>query len=388
MMKNQHIKNIEIIDYRCFDNFKAEGFKRVNLITGDNNIGKTSFLEACFLKSEFITCFVEMHGDLIKDDNRVEDGYLGTKLFFDFYIKRLILIEQNRDKTNFLLDWLLEEFNFSNTNLFNINLDFNEYEINTGLEETSYYHVYDFRSLVLKKDKKICFCYYHESSEEYMGRVERMTPPYEDAFIEAESIISFRNSNAYHNIYKKNHPPKLDIYNFVTPNINNNLVGLIDNLKLENKLDEVNGYLFDVFDVQQIDIIKNKVMLKKDNRFQNISAFGDGLQHFINIIVTLLSHKNSVIYIDEIENGIHFTNFDKLWEIILTISKKQNIQVFATTHSKDCIESYSKILNKLNDNDISLINLSQNLNNETVAMILDKEMLDNELKQNHEVRSW
>lgn len=45
------IKNIEIKNFRCFDNLKVFGFERVNLISGKNNVGKTALLEAIFLNS-------------------------------------------------------------------------------------------------------------------------------------------------------------------------------------------------------------------------------------------------------------------------------------------------------------------------------------------------
>jgi len=48
MKEQEHfIKNIEIKNFKCFENFKAEGFGRVNLIGGKNNVGKTAFMEAC-----------------------------------------------------------------------------------------------------------------------------------------------------------------------------------------------------------------------------------------------------------------------------------------------------------------------------------------------------
>ena len=41
--KQKHfIKNIEIKNFKCFENFKADGFGRVNLIGGKNNVGKTA----------------------------------------------------------------------------------------------------------------------------------------------------------------------------------------------------------------------------------------------------------------------------------------------------------------------------------------------------------
>jgi AAA15 family ATPase/GTPase len=48
-MDNNFIENIKIEQYKCFENFEVNGFKRINLIGGKNNIGKTAFMEACYL---------------------------------------------------------------------------------------------------------------------------------------------------------------------------------------------------------------------------------------------------------------------------------------------------------------------------------------------------
>jgi AAA15 family ATPase/GTPase len=45
-MSEHFIKNIEIKNFKCFEDFKANGFGRVNLIGGKNNVGKTAFMEA------------------------------------------------------------------------------------------------------------------------------------------------------------------------------------------------------------------------------------------------------------------------------------------------------------------------------------------------------
>ena len=97
--------------------------------------------------------------------------------------------------------------------------------------------------------------------------------------------------------------------------------------------------------------------VKKNNTFYNLNEFGDGLSHFIYFVMLLLANTNSIILIDEIENGIHYTNYDKLWELILKVSKEQNVQVFATTHSKEMIESYARVAKKLEDEEIRFISL-------------------------------
>jgi len=44
-MDSHFLTDIDIIDFKCFQNFSAKGFKRINLIGGKNNIGKTTFIE-------------------------------------------------------------------------------------------------------------------------------------------------------------------------------------------------------------------------------------------------------------------------------------------------------------------------------------------------------
>jgi len=48
-MSEHFIRNIEIKKFKCFEDFKAEGFGRVNLIGGKNNVGKTAFMEAVYV---------------------------------------------------------------------------------------------------------------------------------------------------------------------------------------------------------------------------------------------------------------------------------------------------------------------------------------------------
>ena len=48
-MNKNFIENIEIKNFKCFDDFKAKEIGHINLIGGKNNSGKTSFMEACYL---------------------------------------------------------------------------------------------------------------------------------------------------------------------------------------------------------------------------------------------------------------------------------------------------------------------------------------------------
>lgn len=346
-MQRNFINKINVQNFKCFKKLEVDNLKRVNLIGGKNNIGKTAFMEACYLLSNSFNIF--------KSDPSYKSN-TGSPLNRDWFhfeiIKLLISIKQNRDNNNFLLEWLLEEFELSDIESFEITIN-NKFR------------------LTLDDDILIP----EHFGTEAWGNWGNFY------------ISKFRESKYYNKIYKKNHKPQLDNYTFSSICNIENIKDMIDELKLNEKYSLLNQYLKEIFQIEQVDIIKNKIMLKQNGIFKNLNEFGDGIKHFINILVIMFSHKNTTIYLDEIENGIHFENLDKLWEIIFKVSKEQNIQVFATTHSKDCINSYSKISKKM-DNDISFINLSKNKKDEIVAIVLDSDMFHSEIEQNHEVRAW
>jgi len=347
-VNSNFISNIKIDKYKCFNDFEANKLKRVNLIGGKNNIGKTAFLEACFLLSNSFNIFKT------NDKYKPNTGSPINREWFHFeIIKLIIFIKQSRDTTNFLLEWLLEEFDLSSVDSFCI-------EINKKFR-------------VSLNDNLL--------TPEHFG-----TQAWGNW--DSSDISDFRDSPYYNKIYKKNHRPILNNYTFSSICKTDDMQNMIDELKLNEKYILINNYLKEIFDIEQIDIIKNKIMLKQNKKFQDLNDFGDGIKHFVHILIILFSNQNTTIYLDEIENGIHFSNLDKLWEIILTVSKKQNVQVFATTHSQECIESYNRVSNKLKDNDINFINLSKNKKNNIVSIILDRKMLFSELEQNHEVRAW
>lgn len=52
---------------------------------------------------------------------------------------------------------------------------------------------------------------------------------------------------------------------------------------------------------------------------------------------------NGIATEDNFGQGLHYSLFDKLWDFIFTITERLNIQFFATTHSRDCIESFNRI---------------------------------------------
>ncbi len=53
--------------------------------------------------------------------------------------------------------------------------------------------------------------------------------------------------------------------------------------------------------------------------------------------MALACAKNGILLVDEIDNGIHWSVLPEVWKFIVKVAKRLNVQVFATTHSNDCL---------------------------------------------------
>ena len=210
------------------------------------------------------------------------------------------------------------------------------------------------------------------------------------SFYDETSINNFQKNKYFYKIFKKNNPPQIHNTIFTTPCNSNhyNIRDMIDTLKIENSHDEIEIVLGKVFGISNIDIIKNKVMLKENGTFKDLNYFGDGLKYFLHIILVLLVNKDTVVYLDEVENGIHYTNLDNLWRIILKISKDNNIQVFATTHSKECIESYARVAKRLKDEEITFLDMGRKKDGSVAMITMDSKQFQDEIEMTNEVRGW
>jgi hypothetical protein len=64
-----------------------------------------------------------------------------------------------------------------------------------------------------------------------------------------------------------------------------------------------------------------------------------GINKFVAMLSTLLARKDTVVLIDEIENGLYYKTLASLWRTILKLAIQNNTQIFATTHSLECVRA-------------------------------------------------
>jgi len=318
-MGKNFITNIEIEKYKCFNNFKADNFKRINLIGGKNNVGKTAFIESCYL---------------VVSATRLSE-----------FLFALTMVEKNRDKLNIAI---VNEINI---------LD------------------------ILKENKSILIN--SLNNIKYLVKDESFNNSLEITLNDDSYEIDFSSKILFNNV---KHTLFIDNFGFT----NNELKDVYKAVQFKDKDIELNEFLKNFgFINPKFKIIDDKPYLKRDDNdeYNQISKYGDGIKHYISILCSLYSCENGYLFIDEVENGIHYILFEKLWEIIFKVAEEQNVQLFVTTHSKECIESYNRVSKKLTNIESKYFELAQHQKKHNIFMRdLDEEQLEYELTHNGRYR--
>lgn len=77
-----------------------------------------------------------------------------------------------------------------------------------------------------------------------------------------------------------------------------------------------------------------------------IGSMGDGIWRMLGLALATVGAANGVLFVDEIDTGLHFSTMSNMWKLIWETAKRLNVQVFATTHSSDCWTSLASIANR------------------------------------------
>ncbi len=130
------------------------------------------------------------------------------------------------------------------------------------------------------------------------------------------------------------------------------------------------------------------VSLKNSTQAFPLRTFGEGMNRLLTIALGLVSAENDMLLIDEIDLGLHHSVQHMLWEIVFQKARDLNVQVFATTHSSDCVEAFSDIANKAEYSGMGNYIRLQRSKKDGNIMAVDYEMgqLENALDLNSETR--
>ena len=75
-----------------------------------------------------------------------------------------------------------------------------------------------------------------------------------------------------------------------------------------------------------------------------LAVMGEGMTRIARIALAISSSPNGVVLVDEIENGLHHSVLEKVWKVVELAARQLGTQVFATTHSFECVQAAHRAL--------------------------------------------
>lgn len=121
-----------------------------------------------------------------------------------------------------------------------------------------------------------------------------------------------------------------------------------------------------------------------------LNSLGDGMLRVLQLSLKLFAAKGGFFLIDEFENGLHYSVQEKVWALLFEMAELYQIQIFATTHSWDCIESFTKVAVARTQTDGVLFRLGRSVRTSdqgrVIATVFDEAALQNITQHDMEVR--
>jgi AAA15 family ATPase/GTPase len=339
------IRDLTIKGYRCFEDFSMNGLTRVNLLVGNNNSGKTSFLEAVYLLvnqpsmgtvQTTIREIFENRGEFsqqVEMVNNQSKQIITQKFFLDRFFygfgknkldKFSILGRENSEQIKVFSFLETEELSFyypEDVSTFN--------DMSTSTLDWVPCAFFDFSITGIMKKQLISD--FDEISTGELALKKDFSLLIQNSFFLSNRQISFDEIAKLWD--KINLSPKEDI--------------VIEALKII--IPDVERVGFSIS--PGMNTIKLK--LKDQTELVPLSSMGDGMNRILTLAMALVSTEKGVLLIDEIETGLHYEAQLNMWRLVLKTAQDLDVQVFATTHSWDCIAAFKEALQELEDQSVA-----------------------------------
>lgn len=346
MVKSIHIKN-----YRNIKDLKLDNFAQVNFITGKNNTGKTSILEALAL-------YVDNATHKILREILINRGE---------YISRppdLREVEKVNIKTlsSFFSN---REFSATTDNQISFKGDDKLIQLYFALDDDKDFSP-SFVIHKIEKDKKSEVSHFPLNRNRLFPMlINQLSTDVNFQYVQTRNIDRDINSFLFDKItMSEKEEYVIEALKIVEPNV------------------ERIAFVGEEYSRARSAIVRIK---GKDTTFP-LSSMGDGINRILTIILAMVNCSDGYLFIDEFETGLHYTAQEELMKVIFKLAERLNIQIFATTHSEDTISTFARALNK-KENKVSGNLIRLDYKNEVLKVIsYDKEELLIADKSNIEVR--
>jgi predicted ATPase len=358
-MEKIFITGIHVKNFRVFKDLDATGFGRVNLITGANNSGKTTLLEALFL------CL----------------GPTNPSLPINVNVRRRLTRLSSRQSTIPYLFHKLEliepvifDVKTSGNQGYSLRIDFLEslpIEFPVPVNEIGEPVSEPMSAEDLQESVAVSLTYTPHDGSPHTSRAiisarrvdlqgaEKDIIP-NSIFLSVGGMVNLEEqANRYSNLDKENRVPVFEeLLRVIEPDLRRT------SLAIEN----------------------NMTMIHADVGFGLVplTLLGSGVTRLTLILLALANSKNGIALIDEVENSLHHSVMHKAWSSIARFADTHNCQVFATTHSRECISAALRVF-KEEDVDFRVHRLERRAE-KTSLFTFERDQLEAALATDWEVR--
>lgn len=351
-------KFFEAKNFKCFQDIKLSDFKRINLIAGKNNVGKTALLEAMFIHAGAYIPDLALRINVFRGIGTVklEFGWWNetpwTSIFRDFDINKTMELIGEFDNTEsriVKLKVIHQPNEFGDTKTGQVNLLKTTDNIIDVIDNPSISPNKEISGSALLSSEvaQILELEYQEGEKNSKWRMildakglrtepTPPSPPFQVIFLPSKMRVSLRE----------------DAERFGKLEISGKQDILLEALKvIEPRLKRLSM----VFS-------GGNPMIHGDvgtGRLVSLPLMGDGMVRLTNLILAISSAPQGVIFVDEIENGLHYSILPKVWQAIGNAAQKFETQVFATTHSFECITAAHQAFTESSSYDFRLYRLER-----------------------------
>lgn len=292
-----YLTYLNIHQFKSIEDLELKDLSTINIIVGDNNSGKTSLLEAMSILGNENSI-----KSILNNVSKKSFAYpLSMDLFLEIFpreqdINKSIKIKSTikgltREITingNIVNDIDVNE-NIDKVFLGNINIKVDDKTVidkNISIEEMKnikYLNEYDIIKIVYVTPYDYCRSDLIECTLENINDIDK------------ENIIN--------------------LLNIFDPDISD--------FKIVKKLNTGGSYVYIYHNI---------------DGFTPLFSFGDSIKKVFTLAMAMVSAKNGILLVDEIESAIHKNYINKMFDKIIKICKEYKIQLICTTHSLEAID--------------------------------------------------
>ena len=357
-------KSFTAKNFRCFGDLTIEPLERINLIAGKNNVGKTALLEALWLHHGYHNPELGVRVDVFRGLADIKKAEFLWGLFTEFDSDRAIELS-SLDSDNQLrsLRISIQERPTTLVPLHNGEVERgNERELPT----------------VEVSDQETTEAIESEVLFEYTSPAGQPTEAH--AAIVEDGIVfqrprGVKEPSGVFLAARRPHRLKENANRF-------------SDLAIVKKEDEI-VRMMKIIEPRLKGLSVQRGMIWGDiegmERLIPLPLMGDGIGRFLDIVLAISVAQDGILLIDEIENGFHHSIMSQVWKAIDEWAKEYTVQVFATTHSEECIRAAHQAFAASKQYDFALHRLEQ-VKGAIRAVTFDQETLDAAIEMDAEVR--